>query len=62
MDLLDCRLEGVGVGNTLNYNTWHMRESLSRTGILLDRHMLANLAITEPRTFMAIAAIKTGLG
>jgi len=62
-DLWDCRVEGVG--NTLNYNTWHMRESLSRTGILLDRHMLSNLAITEPRTFrsvIAIAATKTSQG
>ena len=54
-DLWDCRIEGVA--NTLNYNTWHMRESLSRSGILLDRHMLANLAITEPRTFRAVTAI-----
>jgi len=54
-DLWDCRVEGVG--NTLNYNTWHMRESLARTGIALDRHMLANLAISEPRTFRAVTAI-----
>ena len=46
-DLWDCRVEGVG--NTLNYNTWHMRESLARTGVALDRHMLSKLAITEPR-------------
>ena len=54
-DLWDCRVEGVG--NTLNYNTWHMRESLARTGVVLDRHMLSKLAITEPRTFRAVTAI-----
>ena len=27
-DLWDCRVEGVA--NTLNYNTWHMREALAR--------------------------------
>lgn len=62
-DLWDCRVEGVG--NTLNYNTWYMRESLARTGVVLDRHMLSNLAITEPRTFRAltaIAAVKTSQG
>ena len=32
--LWDCRVEGVG--NTLNYNTWHTRESLARTGVVLD--------------------------
>ena len=40
-----------GMGNTLNYNTWHTRESLARTGVVLDRHMLSNLAVTELRTF-----------
>jgi len=62
-DLWDCRVEGVG--NTLNYNTWFMRESLARTGIVFDRHMLSNLALTEPRSFRAVTAIaaqKTSLG
>ena len=54
-DLWECRVEGVG--NTLNYNTWHIRESLARTGIAIDRHILSNLAITEPRTFRAVTAI-----
>ena len=40
----------AGVANTLNYDAWHMREALARCGVYLDRHMLANLNLTEPRT------------
>jgi len=59
-DLWDARVEGQA--NELNYNTWHMRDALSRTGIHLDRLAISNLALTEPRTFrslVAIAAFKT---
>ena len=48
VDLWEDRLDGVA--NTLNYNSWHMREALARCGVYLDRHMLANLTLTEPRT------------
>jgi len=54
-DLWDCRVEGVC--NELNYNSWFLRESLTRTGIALDRKVLANFALNEPRTFRAITAI-----
>jgi len=54
-DLWDCRVEGVC--NELNYNSWFMRDSLARTGMALDRKILSNLALHEPRTFRAITAI-----
>ena len=59
-ELWDCRIEGVS--NTLNYDSWHMREALARTGIYLDRHIISNLTLTEPRTMrslVSIAAMKT---
>merc|ERR1712107_518735 len=51
----DARVEGQA--RELNYNTWHMREALSRTGIQLDRHSISTLALTEPRTFRALTAV-----
>jgi len=54
-DLWDARVEGQA--RELNYNTWHMREALSRTGIQLDRHSISTLALTEPRTFRALTAV-----
>lgn len=47
-ELWEDRLDGVA--NTLNYNSWHMREALARCGVYLDRHMLSNITLTEPRT------------
>jgi len=43
-ELWDSRVEGQA--NELNYDTWHMREALSRTGIALDRHAISTLALT----------------
>jgi len=54
-DLWDARVEGQA--KELNYNTWNMREALSRTGIQLDRHSISALALTEPRTFRALTAV-----
>ena len=54
-DLWDTRIEGAC--KDLNYNSWFMRESLTRTGLYLDRKILANIAFTEPRTFRAVTAI-----
>lgn len=54
-NLWDVRLEGAC--QEMNYNGWFMRDALSRTGIHLDRKVLANFALTEPRTFRAITAI-----
>ncbi|XP_023332635.1 uncharacterized protein LOC111704584 [Eurytemora carolleeae] len=54
-DLWDMRIEGAC--RELNYNSWFMQESLARTGVHLDRKILANMAFTEPRTFRAVTAI-----
>ena len=51
--------------NELNYDAWHLRDALSRTGIALDRHAISTLALTEPRSFrslVAVAAAKTSQG
>ena len=34
-----------------------MRDALSRLGVHLDRKVLANMAVTEPRTFRAVTAV-----
>ena len=34
-----------------------MREALARCGVQLDRKVLADLALTEPRTFRAVTAV-----
>jgi len=54
-DLWDIRIEGAC--NDMNYNAWHMRDALARTGVYLDRRVLADIAVTEPRTFRAVTAI-----
>jgi hypothetical protein len=41
----------------MNYDGWFMRDALTRNGIHLDRKVLANFAVTEPRTFRAVTAI-----
>merc|ERR1712107_936045 len=51
----DARVEGQA--RELNYNTWHMREALSITGIQLDRQSISTLALTEPRSFRALTAV-----
>ena len=58
--LWDSRIQGVS--NTLNYDSWYMREALARTGVYLDRHVISNLSLTEPRTMrslVSLAASKT---
>ena len=54
-DLWECRIEGVS--NTLNYDSWYMREALARCGVYLDRHMISNLTLTEPRTMRAVVSL-----
>jgi len=54
-DLWDTRIEGAC--QELDYNAWHMRDGLTRSGVYLDRKVLANLAFTEPRTFRAVTQI-----
>ena len=39
------------------YNAYNMAESLARSHIHLNRKVLANMAIWEPRTFRSIVAI-----
>lgn len=54
-DLWDTRIEGAC--NELEYNSWHLRDALTRAGVYLDRKVVANLAVTEPRTFRAVTAV-----
>jgi len=54
-NLWDVRIEGAC--DDMNYNAWYMRDALARTGIYLDRKVLADLSLTEPRSFRAITAI-----
>ena len=39
------------------YNAYNMAESLARSHIHLNRKVLANMAIWEPRTFRSIVAV-----
>ena len=58
--LWDSRIQGVS--DTLNYDSWYMREALARSGVYLDRHVISTLGLTEPRSMrclVSIAAQKT---
>jgi len=54
-ELWDTRLDGAC--QELNYNVFHMRDALARAGVYLDRKILTNIAISEPRTFRAVTEI-----
>eukprot|EP00088_Acartia_fossae_P058766 TRINITY_DN691_c0_g1_i2.p1 TRINITY_DN691_c0_g1~~TRINITY_DN691_c0_g1_i2.p1 ORF type:complete len:160 (-),score=27.90 TRINITY_DN691_c0_g1_i2:38-517(-) len=54
-ELWDTRIEGSC--QELDYNAWYMRDALTRAGVYLDRKVLANIALTEPRTFRAVTEI-----
>lgn len=54
-DLCETRIQAASAEN--GYNSYYMREALARTHIHLNTKVLANMAIWEPRTFRAIAAI-----
>jgi len=61
ISLWDSRIQGVS--DTLNYDSWYMRDALTRSGVYLDRHVISSLSLTEPRTMrslVGIAATKTG--
>ncbi|XP_040575314.1 large ribosomal subunit protein bL20 [Lepeophtheirus salmonis] len=51
-ELSDSRIEGSSA--ELNYNAWNMRETLSRLNIGLNRKVIVNLAVYEPRSFRSI--------
>ena len=53
--LWDTRIEGAC--REFDYDAFFMREALTRVGVYLDRKVLADMALTEPRTFRAITAI-----
>ena len=53
--LCEHRIEAAAYEH--GYNAYNIRDNLSRTNILLNRKILANLAIWEPRTFRSISAI-----
>ena len=54
-ELCDLRIESSG--KELHYNDFSMRETLARLHIGLNRKVLANLAIWEPRTFRSIVGL-----
>lgn len=54
-ELCDLRIEGGG--KELHYNPLNMRETLARLNIGLNRKVLANLAIWEPRSFRSIVGL-----
>ena len=41
----------------IRYNAYNLHDTLARCHIQLNRKVLANMAIWEPRTFRSIAAI-----
>ena len=54
-ELSDARIDAGA--RELNYEPFYMRECLSRINFAMSRKVLANLAISEPRTFRAIVAL-----
>lgn len=52
-----CELRIQAGSNELNYDSFNMRETLARLHIGLNRKVLANLAIWEPRSFRSIVGI-----
>ena len=54
-ELCDLRIEAAA--KEVHYDPIDMRETLSRLHIGLNRKVLSNLAIWEPRTFRSIAAL-----
>jgi large subunit ribosomal protein L20 len=54
-DLHKLRIEAAA--GEVNYDSWNMREALTRTGVHVEDRILANLAVWEPRTFRAIVAL-----
>ncbi len=52
-----CKLRIEAGANELNYNAFHLRESLERMHIGLNTKVLANLAIWEPRSFRSIIGL-----
>lgn len=54
-ELCDARIEAAA--GELNYDSWTMREALARSHVHLNRKVLANLAIFEPRSFRSIVAV-----
>ena len=48
-DLWDARIEASC--RELEFNAWVVREAFGRLGIQLDRKVVAELAINEPRSF-----------
>jgi len=53
--LCDHRIESAAYEH--GYNAYNIRDALSRQNVSLNRKVLANLAIWEPRTFRAISAL-----
>nr|ACO11230.1 39S ribosomal protein L20, mitochondrial precursor [Caligus rogercresseyi] len=53
--LSDSRISGSS--GELGYDAWHMRETLSRLNIGLDRKVIANLAVYEPRTYSSLVGL-----
>ena len=41
----------------IRYNAYNMQEALARSHIHLNRKVLANLAIWEPRSFRSVCAV-----
>lgn len=41
----------MSLSQELGYNAWYIREALIRANIYLDRKVLSNFALFEPRTF-----------
>ena len=54
-ELCDLRIEAAS--KEIHYDPIDMRETLARLHIGLNRKVLTNLAIWEPRTFRSIAAL-----
>ena len=52
-----CELRIEAGAKELHYNPLYMREALARLHIGLNRKVLANLAIWEPRTFRSIVGL-----
>ena len=56
-DLVAQRVE-AGV-EELNFDHWHLRESLTRSHIALDNRIMSQLAIWEPRTFRYVNSCRS---
>ena len=54
-ELCDLRIQAGATEN--HYNTFFMRETLARLNIGLNRKVLANLAMWEPRSFRSIIGL-----